>query len=135
MALTSHNVASARTLPMLSRAKLPTVDLDSLNDLATSFPGVRRTSAGGLARWQYEGRLVARELDATHVAVRVPFEVRDAMLHQHPDVFSVPTRFAKHMMVVADLDAEGNEAVEDALESAWRLQSQGEFDSRGEQRG
>lgn len=135
MALTSHNVASARTLPMLSCAKLPTVDLDSLNDLATSFPGVRRTSAGGLARWQYEGRLVARELDATHVAVRVPFEVRDAMLHQHPDVFSVPTRFAKHMMVVADLDAEGNEAVEDALESAWRLQSQGEFDSRGEQRG
>ena len=66
---------------------------------------------------------MARELDATHVAVRVPFDVRDALLHQHPDVFSVPPRFAKHMMVVADLGAGDDGAVEDAVESAWRLQS------------
>lgn len=118
---------------LLSRAKLPSVDLDTFNDLATSRSGVRRTTAGGLARWQYEGRLVARELDATHVAVRVPFDVRDALLHQHPDVFSVPTRFAKHMMVVADLDAGDDGAVEDAVESAWRLQAQGELDSGDEQ--
>lgn len=120
---------------MVFRAKLPRVDLDSFNDLATSLPGVIRRSAGDLARWQYEGRLVARELDATHVAVRVPFEVRDALLHQHPDVFSVPTRFAKHMMVVADLDVGDDGAVEDAVESAWRLQSQGESDSGGEKGG
>lgn len=120
---------------MLLRAKLPRVNLDSFNDLATSLPGVRRRSAGGLARWQYEGRLVARELDATHVVVRVPFEVRDALLHQHPAVFSVPTRFAKHMMVIADLDAGDDGAVEDAVESAWRLQSQGEVDFGGDQSG
>lgn len=119
----------------MSRAKLPRVNLDSFNDLAMSLAGVRRTSAGGLARWQYEGRLVARELDATHVAVRVPFEVRDALLHQHPDVFSVPTRFAKHMMVVADLAAADDGAVEDAVGSAWRLQTQGDVDSGGEQGG
>lgn len=109
--------------------------LDAFNDLATSFVGVRRTSADGLARWQYKGRLVARELDATHAAVRVPFEVRDALLHQHPTVFSVPTRFTKHMMVVADLDAGDHEAVEDAVESAWRLQTQGDLDSGGDQGG
>lgn len=120
---------------MLSRAKLLRVNLDSFNDLVTSLPDVRRKSAGGLARWQYEGRLVARELDATHVAVRVPFEVRDSLLHQHPGVFSVPTRFAKHMMVVADLDAGDDGALEDAVESAWRLQSQGERDSGGDQGG
>jgi hypothetical protein len=105
------------------------------NELATSRAGVRRTSAGGLARWQYEGRLVARELDATHVAVRVPFDVRDALLHQHPDVFSVPARFAKHMMVVADLDCGDDGAVEDAVESAWRLQAQGAVNSGGDQGG
>jgi hypothetical protein len=88
-----------------------------------------------LARWQYQGRLVARELDATHVAVRMPFEVRDALLHQHPDVFSVPTRFAKPMMVVTDLDAGDDGAVEDAVESAWRFQSQDELDSGGEEGG
>lgn len=120
---------------MSSRATLPRVDLDSFNDVATSLPGVRRRSAGRLSRWQYEGRLVARELDSTHVAVRVPFEVRDALLHQHPDVFSVPTRFAKHMMVVADLSAGNDGAVEDAVESAWRHQSQGELETGGEQGG
>jgi hypothetical protein len=117
---------------LLSRARLPSVDLDTFNELATSRAGVRRTSAGGLARWQYEGRLIARELDATRVAVRVPFDVRDVLLHQHPNVFSVPTRFAKHMMVVADLDAGNDGAVEDAVESAWRLQTQGDVDSGGD---
>jgi hypothetical protein len=109
------------------------VDLGAFDDLATSLAGVRRTSAGGAARWQLRGRLVARELDATHVAVRVPFDVRDALLHQHPDVFSVPPRFAKHMMVVADLAAGDDGAVEDAVESAWRLQA--EVDSGAEERG
>ena len=111
------------------------VDWDTFDELAISLAGVRRTSAGGLSRWQYKGRLVARELDATHVAVRVPFDVRDALLHQHSDVFSVPTRFAKHMMVVADLDAEGAGAVEDAVESAWRYQRQADVDSEGDQCG
>lgn len=64
------------------------------------------------------------ELDETHVAVRVPFDVRDALLHQHPEVFSVPPRFAKHMMVVADLGVGKDGAVEDAVEAAWRLQSE-----------
>jgi len=125
------SVSPQRALSL--RAKLPSVDLDAFSELATSLAGVRRTSAGGLARWQYQGRLVARELDATHVAVRVPFDVRDALVHQHPNVFSVPPRFAKHMMVVADLDAGEDGAVEDAVESAWSLQTQDDVDSGGEQ--
>jgi hypothetical protein len=68
-----------------------------------------------------------------HVAVRVPFDVRDVLLHENPDVFSVPTRFAKHMMVEADLDAGSDGVVEDAVESACRLQAQGELDSGDEQ--
>jgi hypothetical protein len=98
------------------------VGLDDFHEFATSLAGVRRTRANGAARWQCRGRLVARELDATHVVVRVPFDVRDALLHQHPDVFTVPSRFAKHMMVVADLHAGDDDAVEDAVVAAWRLQ-------------
>jgi hypothetical protein len=100
------------------------VDLDGFHELATSLAGVRRTSAGGAARWQVKGRLVARELDAAHVAVRVSFDVRDVLLHQHPHVFSVPPRFAKHMIVVADLAAGDDGAVEDAVASAWAMQTE-----------
>jgi hypothetical protein len=105
------------------RARLPGVDLETFGRLATSLPGVRATRGGGLARWQHRGRLVARELDPTHVVVRVPFDARDALLHQHPDAFSVPARFLRHMMVVADLAAADDGAVEDAVVSAWRLQA------------
>ncbi len=100
------------------------MDLDAFDELATSLAGVRRRSVDGKARWQCRGRLVAREFDATHVVVRVPFDVRDALLHQYPEVFSVPPRFAKHMMVIADLDAGDDGAVEDAVTSAWRLQTE-----------
>jgi hypothetical protein len=129
-----RRTAFARPLAVV-RAKLPSVDLEAFDELASSFAGVRRTSAGGPARWQYRGRLVARELDATHVAVRVPFEVRDMLLRQRSAVFSVPSRFTKHMMVVADLAAGDDGALEDAVGSAWRLQSHADLDSGGDQDG
>ena len=85
--------------------------------------GVRRRTDRGLLRWQCGGRLVARQLDATSVVVRAPFEVRDFLLQQSPEVFSVPARFAEHMMVVADLSADDMGLVEQAMDSAWRLQT------------
>jgi len=36
--------------------------------------------------------------------------------------FSVPNRYVKHMMVVADFVLGDPDAIEDALENAWQLQ-------------
>ncbi len=100
------------------------MDLERLDEMAMAMAGVGRRTERGLWRWQTRGRLVARVLDPTHVVVRVPFDVRDLLVRQHPAVFSVPSRFASHMMVVADLEAvDADGAVLDAIESAWRLQS------------
>ena len=41
---------------------------------------------------------------------------------QFPRTFSVPTRYIKHMMVVADIASGDRGAVEDALEAAWEFQ-------------
>jgi len=68
---------------------------------------------------------VARQIDETHVVIRCSFDVRGSLLAQFPDTFSVPTRFAKHMMIVADLSGGDPGAIEDALIGAWRLQSTG----------
>jgi hypothetical protein len=84
--------------------------------------GVRRTAPNGLPEWRYRGRVVARQLDDTHLVVRADFDDRDSLLRQYPGTFSVPTRYVNHMMVVADI-ARGNAgAIEDALEAAWQLQ-------------
>ena len=67
-------------------------------------------------------RLVARQLDSTRVVIRADFDYRDLLLREFPATFSVPRRYVKHMMVVADLAEADAGAVEDALEAAWELQ-------------
>jgi hypothetical protein len=90
--------------------------------LAEALAGVRRTTADGLAQWRYHGRLVARQLDDAHVVIRADFDYRDSLLRQFPGTFSVPARYTKHMMIVADLANGDPGAIEDALEAAWQLQ-------------
>lgn len=98
------------------------MNIDDIARLAESLAGVRRTTPEGLAEWRYHGRLVARQLDDTHLVIRADFEYRDLLLRQFPRTFSVPTRYIKHMMVVADIANGDCGAVEDALEAAWELQ-------------
>jgi len=98
------------------------VQIHDVARLTEDLAGVRHTARNGLAEWRYHGRLVARQLDDVHLVIRADFGYRDSMLRQFPETFSVPARYVKNMMVVADL-AEGDDgAIEDALEAAWQLQ-------------
>jgi len=98
------------------------VQIHDVDRLTEDLAGVRHTVRNGLAEWRYHGRLVARQLDDVHLVIRADFGYRDSVLRQFPETFSVPARYVKHMMVVADL-AEGDAgAIEDALEAAWLLQ-------------
>ena len=97
--------------------------LTDLSCLASELDGVSERSREGLLDWRYRGRLVARQLDDTHVVIRAAFAFRDFLLHSFPETFSAPGRFAKHMMVVADLENGNADAVEDAFIAAWELQS------------
>lgn len=94
-----------------------------LSRLATQLDGVTERRRGGLLDWRYRGRLVARQLDDTSVVIRASFDFRDFLLQSFPGTFSVPKRFAKHMMIVADLENGNPDVVEDALIAAWELQS------------
>lgn len=98
------------------------MDLDDVARLAEALTGVRRTARDGLTEWRYHGRLVARQLDHVHLVIRADFDFRDSILRQFPGTFSVPSRYIKHMMVVADLAGGDADAIEDALEAAWQLQ-------------
>jgi hypothetical protein len=98
------------------------VEIDDVGGLAEARAGVRRTAPGGLAQWRYHGRLVARQLDETHLVIRAGFDYRDSIVRQFPATFSVPDRYLRHMMVVADLARGDRGAIEDALDAAWELQ-------------
>ena len=90
--------------------------------VAGALSGVRLSGPAGRLEWRYHGRLVARQLDDAHLVIRADFDFRDHLLREFPETFSIPTRYIKHMMVVADLARADTGAVEDALEAAWQLQ-------------
>lgn len=97
--------------------------LADVSRLAAQLDGVAERRRDGLLDWRYRGRLVARQLDGSHIVIRAAFDFPDFLLHTFPETFSVPKRFAKHMMVVADLENGNPDAVEDAVIGAWELQS------------
>lgn len=94
-----------------------------VSGLAGALDGVTERRRDGLLEWRYRGRLVARQLDASHIVIRASFGFKDILLQSFPDTFSVPARYRKHMMIVADLDTGNADAVEDAIIGAWELQS------------
>lgn len=94
-----------------------------LSRLASQLEGVSERRRDGLLHWRYSGRLVARQLDERHVVIRASFDSRDFLLRSFPETFSVPRRYAKHMMIVADLRSGNADAIEDAVIGAWELQS------------
>lgn len=95
--------------------------LDDIASITANLAGIRRTTVEGLTHWRLHGRLVARQLDELHVVIRADFDVRDDLIDRHPETFSAPARFVKHMMVVANLAGDAG-AIEDAIEAAWELQ-------------
>ena len=97
--------------------------LAELSRLAAELEGLRERHRDGLIEWRYSGRLVARQLDETQVVIRASFEFRDFLLQSFPETFSAPGRFARHMMVVADLEHGNADVIEDVVIAAWELQS------------
>jgi hypothetical protein len=97
--------------------------LADLSDLAARLDGVSERRRDGLLDWRYHGRLVARQLDRSHIVIRSSFDSRDFLMRSFPETFSVPARYAKHMMIVADLEQGNGAAIEDAVIGAWELQS------------
>jgi hypothetical protein len=97
--------------------------LAAIGRLAAQLDGVTERRRDGLLDWRYRGRLVARQLDDGHVVIRASFDSRDFLLKSFPETFSVPRRYAKHMMIVADLENGDADAIEDAVIGAWELQT------------
>ncbi len=97
--------------------------LADLSSLTAQLDGVVERRRNGLLDWRYRGRLVARQLDDTNIVIRASFDFRDFLLHSFPETFSVPKRYRKHMMIVANLEDGNAEAVGDAVIAAWELQS------------
>jgi hypothetical protein len=97
--------------------------LSDVSRLVAQLDGVTERTRDGKLDWRFQGRLVARQVDDTHIVIRATFDSKDLLLHTFPDTFSAPGRFAKHMMILADMENGNADAIEDAVIGAWELQS------------
>ena len=99
------------------------MSLADVEKLLGELEGVRRKERPGrLPEWRYHGRMIARQLDSDHLVIRIDFDFRRSLMQSDSDTFSVPNRYVKHMMVVADIAFGDTSAIEDALDNAWQLQ-------------
>lgn len=99
------------------------MELAEVSRIAARLDRVKESMHKGLVRWTLDGRLIARQLDATSIVIRTGFDERERLLVDHATTFFVPPRFDAHMMVVARLDAADPAAVEKAIRAAWDLQA------------
>ena len=97
--------------------------LSDVSRLVAQLDGVSERTRNGRLDWRFQDRLVARQLDDAHIVIRASFDFKDFLLDAFPDTFSAPGRFAKHMMIVADMEHGNADAIEDAVIGAWELQS------------
>ena len=99
------------------------VRLDDLSRLNAQLDGVaERRRDGSCSIGAITGAWSpANSTPATSSSARR--STRDFLVKSFPETFSVPERFTKHMMVVADLNEGNAEAIEDAVIGAWELQS------------
>lgn len=102
------------------------MELADVSRIALSMDRVRESSVRGRLRWSLGGRLIARELDNSSIAIRTGFAEREELLAAHPATFFVPPRFDAHMMVVARLTEGDSAAITAAIHAAWTLQASAE---------
>jgi len=73
------NNVSPPTHVSSQRVRLANVKVSDLADMIAKLDGVRRTTKDELAQWGYRGRLVARQLDDTHIVIRADFDLRNVL--------------------------------------------------------
>src|SRR6185503_10071206 len=62
--------------------------LVDVSRVAGQLDGVAERRRDGLLDWRYRGRLVARQLDDSHIVIRASFDFRDFLLQSFPGTFS-----------------------------------------------
>ena len=60
------------------------MQLAALSNLAAQLDGVAERRRDGLLDWRYRGRLVARQLDGSHIVIPTSFETPDIQIRSIP---------------------------------------------------
>lgn len=87
-----------------------------------SLAGVKRKGSVTAPAWYVHNRLVARAESSDRWIIRCAFDLRETLLHDHPDTFGIRPHLEAHTKVEA-YPLEGDlDAIVRALDAAWEMQ-------------
>lgn len=99
------------------------VGFDRVRRLGLALPGVERGTAWGVPALRAGGKTICctaahRQAEPNTLVVMVPFEQRDALIEEEPDVYYVKPHYLSHPCVLVRLRAIQDDALRDLLLTA-----------------
>jgi hypothetical protein len=97
------------------------ITYDTVRRLALALPGVEEGTSYGTPALKVKGKFLLRlKEDGESIAVRVDFDVRDALLAADPASFYVTDHYRGYPAVLVRLASVRRDALRGLLEEAWR---------------
>jgi len=104
------------------------IGFDAVRKIALTLPDVEESTAYGSPALRVRGQLFAgiainKSAEPNSLMVRMPFEERDALIAEQPDIYYLADHYAPYPCVLARLARVDPEALRDLLSMGWRFVS------------
>ncbi|MGH9385595.1 MAG: MmcQ/YjbR family DNA-binding protein [Vicinamibacterales bacterium] len=104
------------------------ITFDTVRLIGLALPDVEDGTAYGSPALKIRGQLMAvvpthRSAEPNSVAVRIPFDQRDELLAEEPDVYYVKPHYEDYAVVLVRMPGIHLDALRDLLEMSWQFVS------------
>jgi len=102
------------------------VGFDRVRRLGQSLPNVEEGTAWGVPALRADGKVICctaahKDAEANTLVVMMPFDQRDALIEEEPDVYYLKPHYISHPCVLVRLPAIKDDALRDLLLTAHRF--------------
>jgi len=97
-------------------------DFDVVKNIALTFPGTEESiSHEGTPSVKVRGKLMCRLHDnGKFIPIRLDFEIRDAYLNSHPEIFHLPDHFKSYPYLCMWTHNYDRRLLREVLEHSWK---------------
>jgi hypothetical protein len=108
---------------------------DRVRHLARALPDVEEGTAWGVPALRAEKKIICctaahRDAEPNTLVVMVPFDQRDALIEEEPDIYYLKPHYVAHPCVLVRLPAIGDDALRDLLLTAYHFITKAPASSR-----
>lgn len=104
------------------------ITFDSVRSVGLTLPGVVESTMYGSPALKMQGNLLAcvpvnKSAETNCAAFRIDFDLRAALIKDHPEIYYVTEHYAPHPMILARLSRMGSKELREILGLSWSFVS------------